>query len=106
VTGEQIMRIKSLAAAGLRTHEIHGEDFPGCELWEIHNVIHFDGRCESKQDLMQNILKQYPDLAKSFREDRRPEDMKLKVMILSHEGRITETKFRASESHRKHRGVG
>jgi hypothetical protein len=102
MTKSQTMQIARLAASGLQTHQILSEHFPACDPWEIHNIIHFDGKCDSENALVQSILKQYPDLAKRFQKDRRSEDVELKLIFFLHEAQITEMKFQASESHRKH----
>jgi hypothetical protein len=95
------MQIKRLAATGLRTHEIHKKHFPDFEPWEIHNAIHFDGTCESKDELIQAILRQNPDLAKLAQMRGISADSGLTGVIVFHEGEITAAKVLASEAHRK-----
>ncbi|HWY74675.1 MAG TPA: hypothetical protein VN281_03610 [Verrucomicrobiae bacterium] len=100
MTCEQATQIKRLAETGLQTHEIHSRHFPNLDLWEVHNVIHFDGKCQSKKDLIDSILKLHPDLAKTFVRLHRRADRELTLVIFHHEGAIIESKLRASEAHR------
>ena len=101
MTTEQVTQIKYLRETGLETHEIHSRLFPDLELWEVHNVIHFDGGCKSKKELINRIVKLYPELARLFELRQKRADRELTLVILHHEGAIRESKCRASEAHRK-----
>jgi hypothetical protein len=101
MTSEEAAQIKRLAETGLQTHEIHSRHFTNLELWEVHNIIHFHGKCQSKKGLIDSIMKLCPDLAKTFIRLHKRADRELTLVILHHESTIIESKLRASEAHRK-----